>query len=98
MMNQWIEIKAGSKAYHRIQQQGLTSEDIGFLFGASGRPKWFILQGLDDYLFGDFFNKRTQPLKLVGTSAGAWRFASLGQAQPAKASALFSHLYRSTVY
>lgn len=97
-MTKWVDLKAGEKALKHIQQQGLQPDDISLLLGASGGPKWFILQGLDDYLFGDFLPKRTQPLELLGTSAGGWRFASLGRQDAREASALFSKLYRATVY
>ncbi len=97
-MMKWAEIKAGAGALAHIQAKGLTADDISTMLGASGGPKWFILQGLDNYLFGDFFAKRSQPLNLLGTSAGGWRFASLGRKNAAEASALFSKLYRATVY
>lgn len=97
-MTDWVEVKAGQRAFAQIQAQGLQQEDVSLLLGASGGPKWFILQGLDNYLFGDFFAQRNTPLELLGTSAGAWRFASLGRSNAAQASALFSKLYRATVY
>ncbi|TRW49952.1 patatin-like phospholipase family protein [Aliidiomarina halalkaliphila] len=98
MTTQWIDLRAGSHALAQIQEHGLQPDDISLLLGASGGPKWFILQGLDNYLFGEFFSKRQQPMELLGTSAGAWRFASLGRSDAADASALFCKLYRATVY
>lgn len=97
-MTDLIEIRAGKQAFQHIQEQGLQPDDIQLMLGASGGPKWFVLQGLDNFLFGDYFKHRTTALNLLGTSAGAWRFASLGQADPAAASCLFSKLYRATVY
>ncbi|MGX5914203.1 alpha/beta hydrolase [Aliidiomarina sp. Khilg15.8] len=97
-MTDWIEVKAGSDAYLHIQEQGLSQSDITLLLGASGGPKWFILQGLDNYLFGDFFADRQTPLQLLGTSAGAWRFASLGRSDAAQASDLFCRLYQAQTY
>lgn len=98
-MTQWLAIKAGQQAYLHIQENnGLQHEDINLILGASGGPKWFVLQGLDNYLFGEFFKSRKTPLQLLGTSAGAWRFASLGRADAAAASALFCKLYREQTY
>ncbi|OZB03748.1 MAG: alpha/beta hydrolase, partial [Idiomarina sp. 34-48-12] len=94
MTTDWLTIKAGRDAWLHIQDNGLSADDIGLLLGASGGPKWFVLQGIDRYLFGEFFEQRTKPLDMLGTSAGAWRFASLGQADPVAASDLFCQLYR----
>jgi|SRR5690554_1729976 len=97
-MTDLVEVRAGKQAFQHIQEQGLQPDDIQLMLGASGGPKWFVLQGLDNFLFGDYFKHRTTPMNLLGTSAGAWRFASLGQHDPAAASRLFSELYRATVY
>ncbi|RUO22225.1 alpha/beta hydrolase [Aliidiomarina iranensis] len=97
-MMKWAEVKAGARALAHIRENGLQANDVSTLLGASGGPKWFVLQGLDNFLFADFFADRQQPLNLLGTSAGGWRFASLGRKNAAEASALFSKLYRATVY
>lgn len=98
MTTDWLTLKAGRDAWLQVQEQGLKADDIGLLLGASGGPKWFVLQGLDKYLFGEFFSQRTRPLDMLGTSAGAWRFASLGQPDPIAASDLFCRLYRTQTY
>ncbi|MCC5856338.1 MAG: alpha/beta hydrolase [Idiomarina sp.] len=97
-MTELLEVKAGPEAFRHIQEHGLKADDVSLMLGASGGPKWFILQGLDNYLFGDFLHQRTTPMNLLGTSAGAWRFASLGRGDAAQASRLFCELYRATVY
>lgn len=93
-----LTIKAGATAYEQVKRQGLLADDIDLLLGASGGPKWFVLQGLDRFLFGDFFANKKQPLKTLGTSAGAWRFAALGQSDPVAASELFARLYSTQTY
>ncbi|RUO25743.1 alpha/beta hydrolase [Aliidiomarina minuta] len=98
MSTEWLEVRAGADAYLQIQERGLQQEDINLLLGASGGPKWFILQGLDNYLCSDFFAGRQTPLQLLGTSAGAWRFASLGRQDAAAASDLFCRLYQAQTY
>mgnify|MGYP005813343157 FL=1 len=97
-MSDWIDIKAGAQAYQHIQEKQLTADDIGLLLGASGGPKWFVLQGIDRWMFGDFFKNNDKPLNTLGTSAGAWRFAALGQQDPVAASDLFCQLYSTQTY
>ena len=97
-MSDWIDIKAGAQAYQHIQEKQLTADDIGLLLGASGGPKWFVLQGIDRWMFGDFFKNNDKPLNTLGTSAGAWRFAALGQQDPVAASDLFCQLFRSSFH
>ncbi|SDB10251.1 hypothetical protein SAMN02927930_00382 [Pseudidiomarina indica] len=98
MSTDWLTIKAGRTAWMHIQEHGLQAHDIRLMLGASGGPKWFVLHGLDRYWFGQFFKDREQPLDLLGTSAGAWRFASLGQTDPVAAIDLFNRLYREQTY
>jgi len=71
-----LNIYAGEEALKHIQQNGLCSDDISMLLGASSGPKWLTLQAIDEFLISDFFKGRTKPLHLLGTSAGAWRMAT----------------------
>jgi len=91
-------VKAGPMALEHIQQHGLRQDDIAVLVGASGGPKWFCLFGLDQYLAGEFFRGRQQPLQLLGSSAGAWRFGCFAQADPVAASQRFCDAYRTLCY
>ena len=75
MTKSTLRVLAGATAFEHLQQHGLRQQDIHLVLGASGGPKWFCLFGLDQYLFGEFFKDRSTPLSLVGSSAGAWRFA-----------------------
>ncbi|MFN6972564.1 MAG: hypothetical protein ACK4NN_16965, partial [Rheinheimera sp.] len=91
-------VKAGPTALAHLQQHGLRSDDVSVLVGASGGPKWFCLFGIDQYLIGDFFKDRQQPLQLIGSSAGAWRFGCYGQVDAAAASRRFCDAYRTLCY
>lgn len=91
-------IKAGPTAYRQLLQEGLRSQDIQLMVGASGGPKWFSLFGLDQYFCGEFFKGRTTPLPLLGSSAGAWRFGCYAQADPVAASRRFCDAYRNLCY
>lgn len=70
-----LQVLAGPRARAHIEQNGLRPDDIRVMVGASGGPKWLCLAALDEYLFGEFFAGRNQPLDLLGSSSGAWRFA-----------------------
>lgn len=93
-----LQVIAGSQAYERIQQHGLNAQDVQMLVGASGGPKWFSLFGLDQYLLQSFFKDRKKPLELLGSSAGAWRFACYAQTDGAAASQRFCDAYRTLCY
>ncbi|WP_448564172.1 patatin-like phospholipase family protein [Thalassotalea ganghwensis] len=93
-----LDIYAGKNALITIQQQGLKSSLFSAMLGASGGPKWFTLFGLDKYLFGEFFKGRTEPLNLIGSSAGAFRFAALSQKDPVSAINQLAKHYSETVY
>lgn len=93
-----LSIYAGKQALKTIQQQGFKQELFSHFLGASGGPKWFVLFGLDKYLFGDFFKERTTPLELIGSSAGAFRSACLAQKDPVSAISRLADEYSHTVY
>ncbi len=98
MTSSVLRVLAGPTALAHIQQHGLRQADIKVMVGASGGPKWFSLFGLDQYLFGEFFAGRTAPLHILGSSAGAWRFACFAQANPVAASQRFCHAYSHICY
>ncbi|MCH8539084.1 MAG: patatin-like phospholipase family protein, partial [Alkalimonas sp.] len=93
-----LRVLAGPSAFQHIQQHGIRPDDFSTMVGASGGPKWFSLFGLDQYLVGDFFANRNQPLQLLGSSAGAWRFACFAQSDPVAASQRFCQAYSSLCY
>ncbi|MGX1111133.1 hypothetical protein ACSSVW_000512 [Pseudoalteromonas sp. MBR-15] len=93
-----IDIYAGPTAAKTIREQGLSADLFSTFLGASGGPKWFTLFGLDKYLFGEFFKQRTQPLNLVGSSAGAFRAACFAQNDPVAAISRLAKSYSETRY
>jgi len=93
-----LDIYAGKQALKTIQQQGFKQSLFTTMLGASGGPKWFTLFGLDKYLFGEFFKSRTDELNLIGSSAGAFRFAALAQHDPVSAIIRLADYYSHTVY
>lgn len=77
-----LQLYAGPTALKQIQREGLHADRFSMMVGASGGPKWFVLYGLDRYLFGEFFANRRLPLSTLGSSAGAWRLSCLGLDDP----------------
>jgi hypothetical protein len=95
---QLLDIYAGPSALARIQDEGFSADLFDFMLGASGGPKWFVLAGLDRTVFADFFADRTRPLDIIGSSAGAFRFACFGQSDPVAAINRLADRYSHTVY
>ncbi|MGE6461501.1 patatin-like phospholipase family protein [Pseudoalteromonas tetraodonis] len=93
-----IDIFAGKTAAKIINEQGFKPELFTSFLGASGGPKWFTLFGLDKYIFGEFFRHRTQPLNLIGSSAGAFRSACFAQNDPVAAIERLAKSYSQTRY
>jgi len=67
---------AGKKAYSHIRSSGLSPSDIKVMAGAAGGPKWLVLHGMDQFLFGDWLPQTNNPVHLIGSSIGAWRYAA----------------------
>jgi hypothetical protein len=67
-----------------IRERGLRAEDVDVVPGAAGGPKWLVLEGLDRFLFGEFFQQpRERPLHLIGASIGSWRTTCMALRDPA---------------
>lgn len=77
-----LEVYAGPTALAQVRREGIKAASFSTIVGASGGPKWFVLYGLDRYLFGEFFANRQSPLVTLGSSAGAWRLSCLGLQDP----------------
>ncbi len=93
-----LDIYCGENALKTIKEHGFKQELFTTMLGASGGPKWFSLFGLDKYLFGEYFKDRREELNLVGSSAGAFRFAALSQQDPVSAITRLATLYSETTY
>ena len=52
-----LDIYAGPNALKRLNQNGFSQDQFDYMLGASGGPKWFVLAGLDRYIFSTFFKK-----------------------------------------
>jgi hypothetical protein len=92
-MAKYIEIRAGRKAFDIITSEGIDQKRVVAMEGAAGAAKWLILSEIDKYLFGTFFKKRKEPLYLIGSSIGTWRFAAAAQKKPCRAIEIFKKEY-----
>jgi len=97
-LNANLIFRAGPKALLKIKDGGLRADDVKVMAGAAGGPKWLILGHLDRYLFSSFFKSRKEPLYLIGSSSGAWRFAAASQADPLAAIQRFEDAYINQTY
>ena len=60
---------------------------------AAGGPKGLILQGLDQWIFGEWLASAPRERSLIGASIGAWRMAAASHADPAAAFQRLGKLY-----
>jgi len=93
-----INLWAGKNAYAKIKDSGLTPDDVKVVAGAAGGPKWLILANLDRTLFGHWFADRKDPLFLIGSSIGSWRFAAASQKDPLAAIDRLQNAYINQTY
>ncbi len=93
-----LSFLAGSKALEQLRRNGFRPDAFKVVAGAAGGPKWLILSQLDRVLFGEFFRGRRDPLFLLGSSIGAWRFAAVSQPDPLASISRFEEAYIQQSY
>jgi hypothetical protein len=71
-----IRIKAGKRAYKIIKDGGFKFDSVSTYFGPAVGPRWLLASGFDLTLLKGGFLGRSKAVQLVGSSAGAWRFAA----------------------
>jgi len=76
-----IRIKAGQRAYKIIKDGGFNFDSISSYFGPAVGPRWLIASGFDLTLLTKGILGRANAVHLIGSSAGAWRFAAWLQPQ-----------------
>ncbi|MBA7565718.1 hypothetical protein ES708_07403 [subsurface metagenome] len=76
-----------------IRDGGLSPDQVKVVTGAAGGPKCLILGHLDGALFSTWLAGRKDPLFLLGSSAAAWRFATVAQEKPLEAIDRFQTTY-----
>ena len=58
-MENVLTLAAGPTALKRVQEHGLSPNDVNTIFGASGAAKWLAIAGLDKAIFRDWMAERT---------------------------------------
>ena len=79
-----LRIKAGQRAYEIIKDGGFNFDSISSYFGPAVGPRWLIASGFDLTLLTKGILGRSNAVHLIGSSAGAWRFAAWLQPQAAE--------------
>ncbi|HCT41342.1 MAG TPA: alpha/beta hydrolase [Moraxellaceae bacterium] len=93
-----LHIAAGPKALRHLQENGLQLADIRAMLGASGGPKWLVLNQLDRFLAPRLAADTQVDVDLLGTSIGSWRFACYAQPDPLAAFDRFESAYFEQAY
>jgi hypothetical protein len=84
---------AGHKALAVVKEEGIQPERLRVIAGAAGGPKWLVLNYLDRVIFSQWLQPGENPLFLIGSSIGAWRFAAVSTEQPVESIENFQHAY-----
>ncbi|WP_198924949.1 hypothetical protein, partial [Nitrospirillum viridazoti] len=92
-----LRFLAGPEAMARLRRDGVSDELFGTVAGASGGPKWLALTRLDRAILSRWFQGRTRPLAMVGSSIGSWRFAAMARQDPAGVLRRFEEAYLAYV-
>lgn len=90
--------KAGPGAVDMIRRHGFAIDRIGTIAGASGGAKWLVLSQLDRAILANIAPKLEQPVHLIASSIGAWRFACYAQTDPLAALERFEDAYIEQSY
>lgn len=93
-----LRIKAGKKAYEIIRDGGFRFDDVSAYFGAAVGPRWLVASGFDLTLLTRGLLGRSRPVHLIGSSAGAWRFAAWIQPQAVESYRRFMDAYISVCF
>jgi len=93
-----LRIKAGKKAYEIIKEGGFNFDAVSAYYGAAVGPRWLVASGFDLSLLSQNLLGRSRAIHLVGSSAGAWRFAAWLQPQATDCYRKFINAYITTSY
>jgi len=93
-----ISIRLGQRARQRIEREGLQAADIAIIPAAAGGPKGLILNGIDQWMFGEWLKQAPRQRRLVGASIGAWRMAAASLHDPVAGLRRLAHHYSHQTY
>jgi len=78
------QIRAGPTAFRWLRERGWNWSDFEVVVGASGGPRWLVLSAFDRFL-APLLATQAQPVHLLGSSSGAYRFSAYIQDHPVAA-------------
>ncbi len=90
---QALSVHAGPRAIQALRAHGLRARHVRAIPAAAGGPKGLVLNALDQFIFGEWLSRATEPVHLLGASIGAWRMAAACLNDPAKALAQMADDY-----
>jgi hypothetical protein len=93
-----LRIKAGKKIYQIIKDGGFNFDSISTYFGPAVGPRWLVASGFDLSLLQEGVLGRKKPAQLVGSSAGAFRFAAWLQPEAIKSYKTLLDAYINVTY
>ena len=93
-----ICIKAGKRAYEIIQDGGFNLDRVTTYFAPATGPRWLLASGFDLTLLSNRLLGCARATHLVGSSAGALRFAAWLQPEPEKSYRALMESYIGTSY
>ena len=93
-----ICIKAGKRAYEIIRDGGFHFDRVSTYFGPATGPRWLVASGFDLTLLKNGLLGRSRAIHLVGSSAGAFRFAAWLQPEPEKSYRTLMESYIGITY
>ncbi|MGO9137487.1 MAG: hypothetical protein ACLP9S_04485 [Syntrophales bacterium] len=93
-----ICIKAGKRAYEIIQDGGFHLDRVTTYFAPATGPRWLVASGFDLTLLTKGLLGCVRAMHLVGSSAGAMRFAAWLQPEPEKSYRTLMESYITTTY
>jgi hypothetical protein len=93
-----LQIKAGKKAHEVIQDGGFHLGHITTYFAPATGPRWLVATGFDLTLLESKLLGGSKTVSLIGSSAGAWRFAAWVQPEPEKSYRNLMKAYITTTY
>jgi pimeloyl-ACP methyl ester carboxylesterase len=98
MKSSSLTFKAGAGALESVRRHGFDLSSIGTIAGASGGAKWLVLSQLDRAILRSVVPHLDNPVHLIGSSIGSWRFACYAQADPTAAIERFEKAYLEQSY
>jgi hypothetical protein len=93
-----IRIKAGKNIYQIIKDGGFNFDSVSTYFGPAVGPRWLIASGFDLTLLKGCFLGRSKQVQLVGSSAGAFRFAAWLQPEAVESYQKLREAYINVTY